>query len=134
VYYDPINENLIDPSGLGITDATSRTLTVVKDIAVHSAPISHGQIIIRLVKFVARGYKCSPDILAQIKIDFVPHLASMTNQARMQYIHAQVLSKTPKLKQRDTYDQFVFAMIELGFEEEYVKYIQPYEILLNLNQ
>lgn len=132
IYYDTINKQILDPSGHGIDDAKDKNLTVVKDLGIHSPYFSSAQILIRLIKFSIRGYLCSTETLDLIKREFSPLFSTMTTSSRMRYISAQVLSKLPQEQKQIAYNSFVIKMEELGFADEYVKYIKPYEKLLNL--
>ena len=133
IYYDPINNNILDPSGQGIDDAKTKALTLVKDLGFHSPYFSSAQILIRLIKFATRGYSTSNDTLLIIKSDYCPLFPTMSTTSRMRYIKAQVLSKQPIDSKKDAYNAFVSKMEELGFKDEYEKYIKPFEKLLNLN-
>lgn len=133
LYYDPINNHILDPSGKGIEDAKTKSLSVVKDLEIHSSYFSSAQILIRLVKFAVRGYTCSEETLQLIKTEFTPLFSTMPTSSRMRYIKAQILSKHKKEQQHEAYNLFIKKMNELGFNEEYEKYIKPFENLLNLN-
>ena len=133
IYYDPINNHILDPSGRGIDDAKAKSLTVVKDLGIHSPYFSSAQILIRLVKFATRGYTCPEETLQIIKTDFTPLFSTMPTSSRMRYIKAQILSKHAKEHKQDAYNSFIQKMDELGFKEEYEKYIKPFENFLNLN-
>ena len=132
IYYDAINKRFIDPSGTGIEDAVSRTLTVIKDKDIHSDMFTGGQLVIRLIKFAVRGYGCSEETLTIIKQDFGPLLHTMNVSRRMAYINAQVLNKADGVKRQGEYQAFIEKMIELGFTSEYESLIKPFEKLLNL--
>jgi hypothetical protein len=134
IYYDPINCNLIDPFGIGVEEAKAKKLSIVKDLNINSPHFASAQIIVRLVKFVARGYECPIATLEQIRSDFIPLFSTMTTDSRMRYIRSQIINKERvKEAQKQAYDLFVEKMIEIGLENEYVIYIQPHERLLNLN-
>lgn len=133
VYYDPINQNLIDPSGFGILDAKNKNLTLVKDVNIHNPHYKNAQIVIRAVKFSVRGYTIVEQSLSEIKSIFCPLFPTMTNVDRLRYVKAQILSKYPRDQHQQQYQLFVKKMIELGLEKEYEAFIKPLEKLLNLN-
>jgi tRNA nucleotidyltransferase/poly(A) polymerase len=130
IYYDPVNKRLIDPTGVGIADATNKHLTIIKDQFVHSPFFSGGQMVIRMIKFVTRGYAFNPETIQVVKAEFCPLLHTMESRRRMGYINAQVLSKVDTSIRQDTYDKFVQKMNEIGFDEEYEKLIKPFENIL----
>lgn len=133
IYYEPINKLLIDPSGNGIGDAKDKKLTIVRDLNIHAAHYSSAQILIRFVKFTARGYTPTEQALVEIRANFCPLFSTMDNQSRMKYVRTQILSKSPQDQQTSDYQKFVESMIGLGFEGEYERLIKPYESYLNLN-
>lgn len=132
VYYDPINNNLLDPSGKGISDAKSKKLSLVKDHNIHHPYFSTAQILIRFVKFTIRGYVADEETMEIIRSVYCPLFSTMTTAARMQYIKSQILNKLPRGGATTGYTAFVTKMSEHGFEEIYVKYILPNESLLKL--
>lgn len=132
IYYDAINRRIIDPSGRGIKDAKNKKLTIVKDQQFHSAYFSGGQIVIRLVKFVTRGYGFDEETYKTIKSEFCPLLSTMEGSRRMTYINAQVLNKVSPGDKKETYSLFVEKMNEIGLNDEYEQLIKPFESLLGL--
>lgn len=132
VYYDPINQQLIDPSGVGYDDSINKNLTIIKDLA-SNTPKSNAQILIRFIKFSIRGYGCNPATLAKLKEEICPLLAVMTQGERMDYIIRQVLNKAPAKERKQHYTMFVAKMEELGIIETYRELIQPYETVLTFD-
>lgn len=130
IYYDAINKRILDPSGNGITDARNKKLTIVKDSSFHSPMFTGGQIVIRLVKFVSRGYAFNEETFEMIKSEYCPLLHTMETAKRMAYINAQVLSKVSVTDRESKYSVFVEKMNEIGLQEEYEKLIRPFENLL----
>lgn len=130
IYYDAINRRIIDPSGMGIEDARNKNLTIVKDQGFHSPFFSGGQMVIRMVKFVTRGYGFNEATYRIIKDDFCPLLHTMEGSRRMTYISSQVLNKVGAADKQGTYESFVEKMNEIGLQDEYEKLIKPFESLL----
>jgi len=133
IYFDPINNHILDPSGRGIEDAKTKKLNIVKDLGVHNPYFSSAQILIRFVKFATRGYSPTEETLELVKTEFCPLFSTMQTSTRMRYIKSQILSKEPKEFKVDAYKLFVSKMEELGFKAEYEKYIKPFENFLNLS-
>lgn len=132
IYYDPINKSLIDPSGRGVEDAKSLNLSVVKDEKVHSPLYHSATIVIRLIKFVGRGYECSQETKNLVQEKFCPLLQTMELGERVRYLNAQIFNKSRTGTRRAAYEKFTNSMVKLGFESEFDKYIRPIEDLLNL--
>ena len=61
IYYDPINEVLVDPSRRGLDDAKRRILTLVCNSTARS-PQALGQVAIRYFKFLMRGFESDPEL------------------------------------------------------------------------
>lgn len=90
VYYDPINEVLVDPTGAGIADSLTKTLTL---ICGSQDTLQHGQIFIRFFKFRDRGYSASQDTIDRINSVYASGMHGMRQAVKVQYIRAQILSK-----------------------------------------
>lgn len=132
VYYDPINNSLIDPSGTGIEDAQKKKLTIIKDADAQSPLYHSATIVIRLVKFVSRGYSCPQHTVEEIRSKFCPLLPTMSVAERIRYLNAQILNKAQIGNRVQAYENFAEAMSKLGLKEEYNTYFKPIEELLNL--
>jgi len=91
-YFDPINDVIIDPTGFGISDAQNQQLTF---ICATNDLFQHAQIVIRTIKFSARGFSIAPSTLQRLQDDLVHALAVMKALTRVKYFRAQVLSKCP---------------------------------------
>lgn len=133
IYYEPINKLLIDPSGSGICDARAKKLSIVRDLNIHAAHYSSAQILVRFVKFAARGYTPTDQALVELRANFCPLFSTMDNASRIEYVRRQILSKSPLAQRTLVYENFVQSMIGLGFEYEYEQFIKPFESYLNLN-
>jgi hypothetical protein len=90
VYFDPINEVLIDPTGIGIADALSKSLTLICGAGDN---YQRGQIFIRFFKFCDRGFSPVADTVIKIREEYANGVRGMTNLAKIHYIKAQILSK-----------------------------------------
>ena len=88
VYYEHVNDVLIDPSGYGIDDAIERRLRVVGDASVQT-PHERAELAVRYCRFRRQGYQ-SMDCDSQIARDFVPMLREMTPVHRIGYFRTQV--------------------------------------------
>lgn len=90
VYYDPINDVLVDPTGRGIGDAESKILSL---ICRSGDPYQHAQIFIRAIKFVARGFTLTAETESVLSSQLALAVPSMRRQIRIRYMRAQVLGK-----------------------------------------
>lgn len=124
IYYDPINEVLIDPSSRGVADAKGRVLSLVCDSAARS-PQALGQIVIRYFKFLMRGFIGDPKSDRLLEQSFLPCLASLTNTDRIAYVKRQVLGKLPASKHIEAIAQFEAAMRRSNFTEQWEKFFAP---------
>lgn len=88
VYYEPVNDVLIDPSGFGIDDAVERRLRMVGDVRLQT-PHERGELAVRYCRFRRQGYQ-SVDCDPQIARDFVPMLREMSPVHRIGYFRTQV--------------------------------------------
>lgn len=94
VYYEPINQLLIDPSGIGIRDAQEKRLSIVADKSIPNRRYQVGTIPIRFLKFVIRGYVFDEVQQKSLIDEYIPELRTMKMSHRMSYLIAQVKSKS----------------------------------------
>lgn|GEM_PF-2430883 len=92
VYYDPINEVLIDPTGRGISDAEKMLLHVVCDPQLRR-PAAVGQVSLRYFKFLLRGFQPTAATRKVIEEKFIPCLSALTDADRLGYIKRQIFGK-----------------------------------------
>lgn len=123
IYYDPINKALIDPSGIGLSDAEAKTLCVVCDLT--RPPFYLAQILIRFFKFMTRGFQPSPDTAELIRNSFIPSLPAMDEVIRIKYVRTQVLGKRRKEDHGQALSEFREQMIAFGAEQQWNLYIEP---------
>ena len=126
VYYDPINEALIDPTGNGIADAERKQLSIVCNPARRS-PFNLGQISIRFYKFLSFGFSASEKTINQIKANFNPSIAAMMRNIRINYLRTQLLSKKPIKEHEIVLEKYKKAMIDFGASREWAMYFEPFE-------
>jgi hypothetical protein len=115
VYYDPVNQAYIDPSGRGVSDSEQKTLHLVCDTSLRS-PFHCAQIAVRFFKFLTRGYKPSPETADLIRSHYLPNLPTMTKSLRIKYTHTQVLSKMPKALHAAALDSFRTVVCDFDVE------------------
>lgn len=125
IYYDPINQTLIDPSGTGISDAQTKSLFIVCDIT-RRKPYSLGQLAIRFFKFMSRGFIASTTTIDLVTSQVVPALASMKNSLRVNYLRTQLLGKCPKQEHEVTLQSFATHMTTNGAEDAWAKFFEPF--------
>jgi Poly A polymerase head domain len=123
VYYEPINNVLIDPTGQGISDSKDKLLSFICGSANHH---QYAQIFIRAIKFVARGYRLTPETKARVTTDLAAALPSMRLQIRSRYIKAQVLGNCSSPDQfphvMQTYRE---CMVSLGLSYVWDTHFEP---------
>ena len=122
VYYDPVNRVLLDPSGRGVTDAERGLLTIVANGNIRS-PYQLGQLVIRFFKFVGRGMTPGVGELDKL-VTLVPNLASMDVIRRAKYVRGQVVDKAAPDRRSEEYTRFRDSWVDLGFEADFVKYVE----------
>lgn len=125
VYYDPINKALIDPTGVGISNAENRTLSIVSEPR-RQSPYDSGRLAIRFFKFQTRGYAGTPECCDRITRDLRSSLSAMHASRRVQYIQTQVLKKYPKSEHADRIAAFHEQFISFGVGEVWDNLIEPY--------
>lgn len=125
IYYDPVNGVLIDPSGVGTSDAKASNLTVICDPTVRT-PIQIAQITIRFMKFLGRGFTAPPACCARIREAFSPCIPAMSRSARFAYFEAQVLKRYPKNQYSDRLEQLRSRLAEVGLLEMWEKIVEPF--------
>jgi len=126
IYYDPVNSQLIDPSGIGINDASTKTLTIVKDLDANPPKIV-AELVFRFVKFSLRGYSCSVETMIQMKQTICPTLASMTAAERERFLVRQIINKVPPEQRAEQLQLFKSKMHELELNDAYESFIEPLE-------
>ncbi len=90
IYYDAVNEAIIDPTGHGVPDCAAKQLDLVCQTGDH---YQMAQIFIRAVKFQKRGYQLTSDSYARMIQEFLPCLGGMRADLRHGYFITQVTSK-----------------------------------------
>jgi Poly A polymerase head domain len=125
VYYDPMNDALIDPTGIGVADADRHILSIVADPELRSH-FHYGQIIIRFFKFLARGFTPSDTCAAQVRERLIPSLSAMTTSSRCAYIKIQVLSKYPISEHVSRLDALRQQFISFEAADIWDKFVEPY--------
>ena len=116
VYYDPINQVIIDPTGVGLADCLSRRLTLICET---SDPFQHAQIFWRFWKFVARGYAFSPETMVLVCSQYIKAVTAMKHITRINYLKTQFISKCKDLDEAKT----MIATVSARMEENGVGYI-----------
>lgn len=124
VYYDPINEVLIDPSGRGIPDCIDGLLEL---ILTGKDSVQHAQVLLRFFMFVCRGYSPTPATrLAMVEV-YAGSLDAMKKQTRVQFFREKVLAKANRPDQRrPLFEQFGQHMVDFGMGGIWEKYVAPH--------
>lgn len=129
VYYDPINEVYIDPTGRGIGEATNRILSLVTRADLRN-PFHLAQICIRFLKFRCRGYTCSDECTEAVINGFLPYLGGMKFSARGNYIRTQVLSKSPPVEHVQRLQEFRMEFESIFGLSHYAQFVEPLEEMI----
>lgn len=124
IYYDPINDALIDPSGCGIANAEQRSLELVCDPELRP-PFYRAQILIRFFKFICRGYTPTERTAELIRRSFVPSIAAMRRTTIISYVRTQLLSKAPRTEHARQLELFNESVVAFGAEEIWVNHFAP---------
>jgi Poly A polymerase head domain len=123
LYYDAINEGIIDPTGVGVVDAQNPTLTFICE---SGNPYQYAQIYIRAVKFSLRGFAIGPTTMARLSSDLVEALPSMRASVRVGYVPAQLLGKSPSKEQHpQILKDFKERMEALGHKAAWERHFEP---------
>jgi hypothetical protein len=133
VYFDPINNQIIDPTGIGFDDALRKKLTITKDLASNTAK-SNAQILIRFIKFSIRGYNYSEETLQQLKTEICPMFRAMSQGEKVDYINRQIINKSPIGKSKEHFEKFIEKFSEIGILDFYNEQIRPIEKLIKTDR
>jgi hypothetical protein len=112
VYYDPINDVLIDPNGSGISAASDNRLDLIS--STDRPPYDLAKICIRYFKFVLRGFSASIETSATIQTVYMPCLDAMKRSQMTGYIRSQLLSKEATCDHEKILDDLRQAMVSFG--------------------
>jgi hypothetical protein len=123
VYYDPVNQALIDPTGVGIRDAENSNLTIVCEPS-RRTPYGLAKIFIRFFKFQCRGFTANAETINQLEEEFIPHLSAMKKSQRVGYTKGQLLRKHPFEEHFGIVEIFEQKM-KTYFPEVWERYFQP---------
>lgn len=121
IYYEPINQLLIDPSGIGIRDAKEKRLSIVADKLIPNRRYQIGTIPIRFLKFVIRGYIFDEQQQKFLVEEYVPELQTMKTSHRINYLIAQVKNKT-KISNEEAIEIAKIAFTQLVDTNSWEKY------------
>jgi hypothetical protein len=124
IYYDPINEVLVDPSQRGLQDAENRILALVCNFRARS-PQALGQVAIRYFKFLMRGFSGDSASDKKLMQHFVPCISSLTVTDRIGYVKRQVLGKIPTDQHAAAIGQLELAMRSKNCSALWEQYFAP---------
>lgn len=117
IYYDPINSRFIDPSGIGIEDAMTRSLNLVNDLTIEHPIYKKASIGIRYFKFIVRGYTPSANCIDGMTLYFKPLVKAMTPLEAELLLRRLILSKSPEDEHIAIIDAVRAHMKQYGFED-----------------
>ncbi len=123
VYYDPINDALVDPAGCGVNGAEAQALELVADP--DRPPFYRAQICIRYFKFLCRGYHATESTSEMLVANYFPSLPAMKRSGLVTYLRAQVLSKSSDGDHHRTLSLLKEAMQACGAGLLWKEHIEP---------
>ncbi len=83
IYYEPVNGFFIDPSGLGIKDAKTRTLNLVNNTTEEHPRYKKANISFRFFKFVRRGFTPTDECVEGMNSTIKPLFSSIGHVYRI---------------------------------------------------
>jgi len=124
VYFDPLNEVLIDPTGVGIRDSLTGQLSLI--CGTHDKH-QHAQVFVRFFKFCGRGYSPTPETVSTICSKYAGAIAVMKTQTRLEYVRAQVLNKTREVgERRPMLEKIGSLMSQFGVGHIWHQHFEPF--------
>lgn len=124
VYYDPINEVLVDPCGRGVEDCANALLDL---ILIGGDPGQHAQVLLRFFMFICRGFAPTPATRSAMLTAYAGSFEAMKKQTRIHFFREKVLRKAARLdEKRPLFDQFGSHMKAFGMESIWEKHVAPY--------
>jgi len=126
VYYEPIGNVFIDPTGVGVTDAEARLLRVICDQQRRNAA-QVAQVAVRYFKFRSRGFVAVDGCPIRIAEDFLPMLAAVGEPQRVQYMRRQLLGKVRRGEERETLAVVREEFVNIGALKVWETLVAPFE-------
>lgn len=122
VYYDPMNNALFDPCGIGIGDAEEARLSIIADFDLRTS-FQIGQIGIRLFKFLSRGFSLA---CSEREVEYlIAHMHGMGLIERLRYTRTQIVSKYPPEQRATQVEKFREAFAQNAPEDAWPTLIEP---------
>lgn len=115
LYYEPVNQVIVDPTGRGVTDCHNKELELVStcDHEPHKA-----KLFIRTVKFMGRGYSATSRTQQIVFGKCKDSLGCMNRGARRGYFKAQIISKhSDPDSRRQALEDFRAQLEKLGMAQ-----------------
>ncbi len=123
VYYDPVNDVLIDPCGRGIHEAEEKQLSLVCDP--HHGPFYRGKIALRFFKFLSRELTATDSCKEKIA-DFIDCICVIPSETRASYVQTQVLSKAPLCQHKELLQEYSKQFVSFGAGEVWAELLAPH--------
>jgi hypothetical protein len=128
VYYDPMNEVLIDPSGRGIADAKAKILNIINDHLLEHPTFRKANIPLRFFKFLLRGYEPSPDCIVLLQTQYRALMFALgVVEARAQF-YRFILGKVAREDQSAVFFRTKELMHRYGFDDIWERYYSELEV------
>jgi hypothetical protein len=123
LYYEPVNDVLIDPTGFGARDAVAKQLRIVCDT---SRCTTHqlAQAALRYCRFRRQGYELIDEDNRMAR-DFLPRLREMPELNRIGYFRTQVFIGVSDTDQHAAFDALKLVFEELGVPEVWRDAVAP---------
>lgn len=127
IYYDPINCAFIDPCGIGIEDAKTKTLNVVNDPEFDHPIFRKAHIALRFFKFVHRGYKPSEECIKRMRDVYKPLLSAVGTSAIRALFFRTLINKVPDEHKAEEFWRLKTLMTEYEFDDVWDKHLKSLE-------
>jgi Poly A polymerase head domain len=124
IYYDPVNNVFIDPTGQGLEDAATTRVRVVFDRRLVSGD-QLGRMSLHFLKMTALGFSAAIGQDAEIQV-LLRALAGLTSLEITSQLRVQVLEQLNPDLRVETYERLHQLFIDIGEESVWLKSIDPY--------
>jgi hypothetical protein len=112
IYYDPVNQVFVDPTGYGLDDATTCTLRTVYNSQLRT-PYHVGRVAVRTIKFYLRGFtnlSLAEDDLRKM----LNCMSALTQDQRIAYMRSQIFAALLPQDRVRAFDAVREAFVQLN--------------------
>jgi hypothetical protein len=112
IYYDPINQVFIDPTGKGLDDAEELRVRSAQD-DLRRSDLDLGLAGLRMLILVAQGWVASPDYARSVS----PRIRGIDQLRMISILRTELFAQVPEDDRRDVLIKLQKAFIDLGEKE-----------------